>query len=281
MDSLKKTTPKKLLLETTVQLLRVAGGPENRKKVSGEAESSDLWTTSFVLREFLRTIVKDLTYVHGAVTKLSMDRDGLVALANLDLFLASGKGNFSARSARRERYVTAAILTSFRSTTVSRQRLLTRLERVCGQWLRDFFELDRADGGTVRIQCLCALDEGTETHKRLAEGSPFPDQPSFPSLAPEFLRKNLKGVEAVQIAMAQAPSRLRDEGLLRILARLKGRDDRFDFTLLTPRTRGNWYLGDLMIALEAPPDTAIFSIDKHFEILCEALRRQRHSPPFD
>jgi uncharacterized protein (DUF1778 family) len=274
MDSTK--TPKKILLETTVQLLRIAGGPSNRKLVSRAAAAAELLTTSFVLREFIRTIVKDIVYVHSMALKAPLEHDGRMALAALDLLLASGRGNFSVRSARRERYVTAAILAEFRTTVVSRQRLLVRLERTAQQWLRDFFEVDIASGGTARVHCLCTLDEATEPTLRLLEGRPFPAMPNFPAGASSFLQEHRFEVHKVEDAMEQAPSKWRDLRLLKLLDRLKDEHAEYDFMLLTPTTQGNWHLGDLLIVLEAPRTAAIFSLDRHFAVLCPALRRTQY-----
>ena len=267
-------TQRRTVLETTVQLLRVAGGPTNRRQVSEAIYRDELLTTSFVLREFIRTIIKDVTYVHSVVNRLDASLDGRLALANLDLFLASGLGNFSVRFGRRERYVTAAILAGFRSTSVSKVRLLTRLERMGEQWVRDFFEMDSPLGGTIKVSCLCSLDDDHLQLTALTQGTPFPDQPVFPSRASSFLEEHRDEVAGVATAMAQAPSRRKDKLLLGILAKLRDDGGVYQFSRLTPKTRGNWHLGDLLIALESPSDCTVLSLDRHFEVLCPALRRE-------
>jgi hypothetical protein len=102
-----------LLLETTIQLYRVAGVTEVKREINRELHGKQVCTTSFVFRESLRTIINDVAYVHRIAEQIPEGQDGRVALGRLVNVLASGPGNFSPRSRQRGQYVVAEILDSF------------------------------------------------------------------------------------------------------------------------------------------------------------------------
>ncbi len=261
-----------------MQLHRVADDPRIKTAIHHELHGKETYTTSFVFREFLNTIITDVAYVHSCAQKITEDDDGRVALASLDRLLASGRGKWSPRAARRERLVTAAILEGFPQTRVSRQRLLTRLERIGQQWMRDFFKGLLPDGSRLTITCLCQLDDAPDELERMKQGNPFPEKPSFPQRAALFLDQHKEQVQQAEQAMHQAKVKEgKDKDLLAILCRMKNKQDDYDFpNLLRPNTRNNWRLGDLLITLETPTDTAIYTTNRHFDVLCAALGRKRY-----
>ncbi|MBI1923263.1 hypothetical protein HYR99_03330 [Candidatus Poribacteria bacterium] len=268
-------------METTIQLYRAVGDPETKQRINDELSDKDNYSHSYVLREFLRTIIKDVAYVYMAVQTVGTAGDGRVALENLDRFLASGRGNFSGMAARRERYVTAAILEHFNETRISSKELLRFLEMTAQQWIKDFFEAPLSDGGTYRIEeerFLTGLDEQPDELERwIFNHRPIPPPPPFPAGAAQFLHKHRHLVRRVEEFVQAASMREQDQNLLKILERLKDKDGRYDFLgKLKPNTRGNWALGDLLIALETPSDVHIYTTDQHYNVLCQALGKRRY-----
>ncbi|MDQ3815738.1 MAG: hypothetical protein M3347_17630, partial [Armatimonadota bacterium] len=271
--------PMKLLLETTIQLHRIADDTGIKQRINDELSDQECYTTSFVLREFLRTVIKDLAYIHTAIESLEAGADGRIALGNLDRFLASGKGNFSVRAARRERYVTAIILDAFPETKIPRGKLLRFLERAAQQWLEEFFEVPALDGES-RIDddhFLTGLDEQHDEMERwIQDHHPIPEPPPFPIGAAKFLDDNRRSVLRAEECVQEAKAREKDKNLLKVLGALKDDDGEYDFLgKLKTNTRGNWTLGDLLIALESPPDAHIYTTDKHYGPLCRALKKHR------
>lgn len=268
-----------LLLETTIQIFRVVETIETKANLNRELHGKQVFTSSFVYREFLRTIITDVIYVWNAVKETTPDTDGQVGLGVISRFLAQGKGNFSARSAKRMHYVMAAVQESFKQTQIPQQRLIRRLERIGQQWERDFFEaLSPIDGQAIPIHCLCNLDDPSEI-ERLRQGRPFPEMPLFPTGAATFLEKHKELVQKAEEAMHVAGARHKDSSLLDVLKRLKKTDGEYDFLQrLKINTRGNWCLGDLLISLETPPPPtgAVYTIDRHYEILCPAIGKLRY-----
>lgn len=270
-----------LLLETTIQLFRVYSRDEIKQDIEKELIGKRLYSTSFVFREFLRTVINDLWYVHRMVNnELQADADGKVALSKLSMFLGEGKGNYSDRSVRRLHHIVGLILANFQHTNVSRTRLLDFLERITQDFIEDFFEFTSPNGEIITIICLCSIEENPDYINLLREGDPFPTMPPFPKEAAKFLHNNKELAQKAETAMREAPAKHRDEKLLKFLLRLKDKKTKeFDFlNLLRTNMRGNWCLGDLLITLDtpAPPHGAVYTIDHHYDILCPALGKLRY-----
>ena len=271
----------KILLETTVQLHRVTDDPGTKARINETLRGKHVYTSSYVLREFLRTVIKDIAYVHKAVQAIDKDADGRVALGNLDRYLASGRGNFSVRAGRRERYVTAAILDKYSNTRIPRLQLLRFLEETAQQWIEDFYEVLCDKDYEWRIDgeyFLTNLDDPTdEMQCWICNNGPIPGPPPFPSGAAKFLQRKRSEAKIAENSVRAAIVKEKDCNLLKILDSLKNDRGEYDFIgKLKVNTRGNWSLGDLLIALETPSDAHIYSDDRHFNVLCKSLGKQRY-----
>ena len=268
---------KQVLLDTTVQFQRIAGSRANREAVAQELAGAKVWTTSFVFREFLRTIIKDLHMLHDRSFTVGSPDNVRVTFAELLASLASGKGYLSPRSAMRLLSIVGVLLESFKATSVRRKQLQTRLERMCETWLDGFFQIHQTDGSSTLVECLIGLENSRAEWEAMRRGDPFPEMPTFPSGAATFLNNRRDRVHAAEQAMTRAAAHQRDESLLRILGRLKREDGEYDFIgKLRPTTRGNWHLGNLLIALETPEGISVYSRSKQFGVLCPALNKPQY-----
>ena len=270
---------KKVLLEKTIQLHRVANDPEVKERINHELRDTDNYTHSFAFREFLRTLIKDLAYLHRIVDTMGEDIDGRVVLRALGDLLARGRGNYSSTSAKRTRYVTEAILAEFPDSPIPRLKLLRFLEMTAQQWIEDFFEVPRSDGGTTRLKgerLLTGLDDSPdELDGWVQNHRPIPLPPPFPVGAAEFLHQHRDQVRSVEETIRETSMPGRDDNLLKVLDELKNEDNEYDFLgKLKQDTRGNWTLGDLLIALETPADVEIYTTDRHYNVLCPALGKR-------
>ncbi len=270
----------RILLDTTVQLWRIVYGQEETEKFNKELlDKAAVYSTSFVFREFLNTIIADLEFVHRlATSSLQPGDDGLVGLDQLARFLGTGKGNYSTRSVRRLHLVMGMLLESFDRTRVSKSKLLVRLERTASRFVRDFFKCPGQDGEERDLICLTGIDDQPGELGRMRQGRPFPPQPVFPKAAAQFLEQNKKKVVRVEESMLMTTkAKGRDDKLLRVLGWLKVRDGGFDFLdKLNKYKLWNWALGDLLIALESPQEVAIYSTDRAFSVLSHALDKPRY-----
>jgi hypothetical protein len=271
----KRRIEQAVLLETTIQIKRVAGFPKHKEAINEDLKGKLLRTTAFIYREFLRTVIADIEYVYTSSLGLSPDQNGRVALSNLSRLLASGKGRFGSRQARREQLVIAAILDEFEETHVPPRRLIRFLEATAQEWVRDFFEVQFLDGTTAEIRCLLELLDWAGELDDLKKCNPFPPPPRFAECVARFLEERSDKVRLCEDAMRQPKFRRKAAPLLKVLDRMKNDEGDYDFAnKLTPRTKGNWWLGDLLIALESPPICAIYTTDGLFEALCDALGKR-------
>jgi hypothetical protein len=276
----------RLLLDTTVQIRRIAYGTEEARRFNEElADKADVYTTSLVFREFQRTIIADIEFLYTQTKEgLRADSDGRLALSQLSQFLGTTE-RYSSRSVQRLHLIVAVILESFTHTKVPKKRILDRLERVANRWIIDFFSYSDKAGKECDIVCLTALDAPGDL-KRLRQAGPFLPAPSFPARAASFLEERRGQVELVEAEMRKATqAQGRDDKLLKFLGRLKGKDGEFDFLGRLPRYKNwCWRLGDLLIALEIPEGVVVYSTDRAFTIIASAVGRRLYrgyrSPSF-
>lgn len=272
----------KVLLESTIQIHRITNDVDVKGKINGELHDKDVFCTSFVLREFLRTVIADIAFVHTLARKLGTDEDGRMALSRLSILLARGESRFSPSAARREHLVIAAILDRFAYTRVALQELLCYLEYVAERWLWWFIRIPLPNGEVFTIKgefFLTSLDQSDgEVWEWIRRNPPIPPPMPFPSAASAFLQARCELIASVHALMAASSAPLRDDRLIAMLERMRAGGALYNFlSRLSGKTRGNWCLGDLLIALECPADTAIYTDDRHFEILCSALNKQLYA----
>lgn len=269
-----------VLLDTTVQLWRIAYGPDEASTFHRElANQKEVYTTSFAFREFLNTIIADLNYVYlQTVELLHPEEDGRVGLDRLVRFLAIGKGNFSMRSVRRIYLVIGMLLESFEQTRIPKSKILVRLERTASRYIRDFFRYPRQAAQYRSVTCLTGLDDDPSELEDMQSGRPFPGRPNFPRAVASFLENAKSQVEQVEDEMRNATlAQGRDDKLLKVFKYLKDDDGSFDFSVKLGKYKvWNWALGDLLIALETPEGVAVYSTDRAFRIHCRALRKPRY-----
>ena len=264
-------------METTIQIHRLANDPAIRQKIRSELADKALYTTSFVLRELLRTIIRDLAYVHSIVQDIGSKDDGIVALKRLLHVLGRGECNYSSRAARREMHIVAGILEHFDERNLRMSELLVFLQWTADQWLEEFFEIDLPNGGRHRIEddgFMTGLDESPDEvllHIQRCEGIPIPA--AFPRHAGRFLKERSILVSKLIAHLEAAENNATDKRLLETL-RWLWNDKRGEFEFdkkLSIKSRRGWALGDLLIALEAPSGTEIYTTDRHYDRLCEFL----------
>jgi len=249
-----------------------------KETINSELADKSVYTTTFVLREFLRTIIADVAYVHSMLKDLPV-RDGRVALGALSRLLAQGKNNYSPRAARREQYVIGAIVDYFSETIVPLEKLRCLLEMTVREWINDFFEVPVAGPGypSIPAECLAVLDETPdEMTVWINSRYPMPTNPPIPKKAADFLLSHRGEITKIEEALEIQSNKSRDVRMLATLSLLKNKAGEFDFTAKLNR-RNIWALGDLFITLETPRSAMIYTTDKHYELLCSMTGRSQYS----
>jgi len=239
-----------LFLDTTIQIERVVGSRARQAELRRELAHYRLITSTYILGEYLRTLVKDAILLHRLALEHKHLDDIMTAIAQYPNKRVSSRMLLLwANVYRRGRY--------------DQQDILDQLDDYITFWLINRFltGIDELLDGTecglagerpaavgefyrLRSQCTRRIKECVLA-ERLAER-----RPELQAVA-DGLRDHPDSALAHIGALA---ARLLDEPDL-----VRGRNC-------------TWYLGDLVIALELPPEIPLYTTNhRHFESLCALL----------
>jgi hypothetical protein len=256
-----------LFLETTIQIERVVGSRARQAALRAELANYRLVTSHYVLGEFLRTVVKDAVHLHRLVCEQVHLDDVMTAIAQ----------HPNKREASRMTLLLGSLLRtgySLEPTIGARDELLDRLARMI-----DITLLNRFHGGIELlvddVQCGLARER--------------PNAWDTPTVLSYQLRSQcVRTVRECALAEKMATWRPQlekvadglcnatDPALARI-AQLAGQI--LEDPILARGRNCTWYLGDLVIALELPPDTPLYTTNRrHYEPILVLLGKQLHTP---
>jgi hypothetical protein len=243
----------RVFLDTTIQIERVTGTRSRQAEIAQALTGVQVLTSTYVLGEYLRTLVQDAIVLYNLVLKSEELFDVETQIAHL----------LNKRSASRCLLLWAAL---HRSGIYERSKLLRTLRIYLEHGLVNRF--------------MTGVDEVLDTTAcGLARERPVPHGATF-HLRTQCTRR-VRECDLVARLLAQQP-------MIRILA--DGLKDHSEVALARMAAlcsqilddpdiaRGRnctWYLGDLVIALEMPADAALYTTNqRHFEPLCELLGKQ-------
>ena len=271
-----------VFLETSIQIARLLQTRKRQETIRQNLLGKDIHTSLYVLMEFRRTILQDICFVHSIVeTECETDANAFILLSNLERELASGKGNYSVRSAKRSRLVTAAIMDEFPFRRVSKSELLDFLGLLIEQLESEFLEVDFNDPITPEVPIHCL----NETHCDLATddfhcrvGRMSCSRTNAKCSLLHFLEAHRDEVFKVRQAFEKAPNKKQDVKLMAAVDRVIASDS-WEIAL---GQKNCWPLSDTIIGLVAPQNAPIYTLDHHFDVICEALGKERYkeqTPP--
>jgi hypothetical protein len=267
----------KIFLETSIQIERLLHIPERRQKILNNLRGRTVYSSSYVRMEFRRTVVRDFCFVRSIVqTDCDPDADGIVFLSNLERALSSGKGNYSPRSARRCYLVTAAILDHFEGTSVSKSELLEFLDGQIQELDQDFlYFMPSEDNRQPPIPLEIVDGTQCDVVLRLSAGESADITCSKTKAVcriADLLNQNIGVFAEIANAYMRTPKEQRDEKMTKAIQRLLAGN----FQSAGKGQQSCWPLGDAIIALEVPLDAEIYTKDRHFDVICPAVGRQRY-----
>ncbi len=276
-------TKEKIFLETSLQIERLLHTEARRSGIRQNLAGKAVFTSSYVLMEFQRTIIQDICYVRSVVeTECEEDAKASLFLADLDRALATGKGNFSPRSAKRSRLVTAAIKDEFLFGEATRSELLAFLGFLIEQLYEEFFEIEpEGSGDLIQIECLdstdCDLVRGELDYGNLRFHC---ERKTAACRLPQLMREHGSEVTKIKDAFEAAKERC-DKKMVKAAERVL-RSPRWD---VVRGQKNCWPLGDTIIAIETPIDASIYTKDRHFEVICPIVNKvvyreyREYTPP--
>jgi len=247
----------RVFLDTTIQIERLTGTHARRAQLAAQLAGKEVVTSTYVLGEFLRTLVKDCITLYTLVWENVYLDDVEVQIAN----------RFNKREASRCLLLWA---------TLQRARAYGREKVLCT--LRTYIEY-----GLVQA-FMAGVDQVSDaTGCGLAQERPHRVEGTYRLRAQ--CRREVKEcrleewLTAHSAALDGVAAHLRASGepdLVRIGELLA----EFPHTPETVRGRNcTWYLGDLIITLECPADAALYTTNRrHFGVLCAQLGKRMYEP---
>jgi len=250
-----------LFLDTTIQIERVVGSRARQAALQRELAGYELMTSTYVLGEYTRTLVRDAVQFHNLVLAYEHMDDVMTAIAQ----------HRNKREGGRMMLLWANLL---RERVYSRAHALDTLELYIEMGLVNRFltGMDEVLGAT---ECSLAQERPTpvgEAYHLRAQCTRRVKECALPErLAGEWR----DGVAAVASGLCDHSDPALDR-MGRLAQRILDDPD-------TARGRNcTWYLGDLIIALECPPEAALYTTNRrHFEPLCALLGKRLHRPEVD
>ncbi len=259
-----------LFLDTTIQIERIVGDRTRQRALSNELANYRLVTSSYVLGEYLRTVVKDAIQLHRLVAQHT----------HLDEVISYLGRHLNKREASRMMLILGAMLRIGRTAepkhdAQARLDLLDRLSRYIEISLLSHF--------------MAGVDEVLDlTQCGLARERPQ-DYPILPSNTQSYRLRSqcVRMVRECNLAerMAQWQPELRAlaAGLIfepdPVLVRMGQLAQQIvDQPVLARGRNCTWYLGDLVIALELPVAIPLYTTNRrHFAPLLAILGKKLHA----
>ncbi len=253
-----------LFLDNTIQVTRLLG-PSTRRRMFNQilTQVPQAYTTSYVWMEYQRTVVSDFAHVHHI---LSTESEWGTAVARI----ATGQRLFRPRSLVRVNRIFGETLNrSHMDREKGLQFLATYLEHRL-----DYLFWSHVTSLPDPIAC----DLVTEGIQRQTDGTYTVAERCRKEKAtchlPDFLAEKRSALEAITHYLATHPKSIKKQARVEQL---------LDAVRSDPRAAlgqtACWPLGDLIIALQVPPDAALWTLDPDFKPLAAALGLQLHEPP--
>lgn len=258
-----------LFLDTTIQIDRVVSSTQRRIQLQETLANYRLITSTYVLGEFLRTLVKDAIQLHHRIEQY----------AHLDEVITNLGQHPNKREAGRMMLILGTLLRTERTTSTTtfaaqmRVQVQERLARYIKFALVDHFLfgidelLDSTQCGLARERPIVASSSNTLFFHLRSQCTRAARECDLAERMQTW-RPQL-GVLADGLAQESDPALVRMGQLARqIIA-----------DPVVARGRNcTWYLGDLVIALELPTDVPLYTTNRrHFAPLLALLGKKLHS----
>ena len=245
-----------IFLDTTIQIRRNYGTLEEIACIREQLQGRRVITSTYVLAEFNRTIVQDATILYNVVASEPTLSEALIRLSAL----------------RRHDYGTASrcyLLLAMleRRSGLGRDKLLSTLERALeAEFMRDFF----AGIEVMTDQTGCALAKSRPVRKgdtyHLDLGCAREIERCDLIRFVESGRDELSAVRVVLEKCGDDPTLARMADILTEIIE--------DSSKALGR-KNCWALGDIVIALESPPEACIYTSNvRHFEPIATAIGKR-------
>jgi len=258
---------RKIFLETSIQIERILGSFKRREQIRENLVDATVFTSSYVFMEFRRAVLQAVAHVLTLVRQIQYDGENVIDLSELMRMVAMGRSiRFSVRTIQRVILVLSYIFSAFPTSFVESDTLIDYLELQLNWRLKElFFEgvseyIIHTDCDLVRPN----IPIGDYVQNRLSCNAK-----NATCTLVAFLSQYQDKLRAMEQVLTAASD---DEINPRTLTALKRINSNVTKAL---GERTCWSLGDVIIALETPDDVYIYTTDRHFDLICSVLGKQR------
>lgn len=257
-----------LFLDTTIQIERIVSPAQRRVQLQATLANHRLLTSTYVLGEFLRTLVKDAVQLHHRLEQATHFDEVITQLGQ----------HPNKREAGRMMLILGTLLRAERASQSitfapeMRVQLQERLARYIKFALVDLFFLG-IDEMLDSTQCGLARERPTVTPAANGNGSFF-------HLRTQCTRHVRECDLAEQMTIWRPELAALADGLTResdpVLVRMGQLAQQISEDPVIARGRNcTWYLGDLVIALELPADVPLYTTNvRHFAPILAILGKK-------
>ena len=268
-----------IFLETSIQVERLIH-LERKPAIMYNLLGKQLHTSCYVFAEFRRTFLVDFRFLYSVV-KDQWDGSGEREMRLSDLLdaLSRVRAVRSERRFRRFFWIVSDLLRCFGDDPVPVSDVLEWLDEQSDAFTEEFFLVDSSgfNGKVETLEYHCSSNcDLARDDRDLSRMRCRREEARCP--LPQFLLAHKEHLRAILSAFENAPSNKRDNRAMGVLQQLLASND-FE------KVKGQhncWRLGDIIVALEAPENVPIYTLDDHFDAICKALGKERYeeqTPP--
>lgn len=251
----------RIFLETTIQIRRLIYDRSIRQKINAKLQDYEVITSTYVWMEVQRTVRQDYQYL---IDLLILRKPTTMSL--FMHYVGESQNIYSTRRLGRMMQILAQMIDEFQILTIDPFEAADYLKNQCIWAIQHgFFEL-------VDITLDTTMCDLVKPDYHIPQGGRMSCRRETAQCAlPNLLNGHLSliqqiGLDSNQISMLDAATQ-------KILPNIS------NDTNLAKGERNCWSLGDLIIALECPPDALLWTTNiNHFEPLCRLLGRQLYDP---
>lgn len=251
--------------DTSILIQKLVYDKNRRTEIEGNIEGQKFITCQYVLMEFRRNILQGMNYLRSILREMTLQGKEEIQLDELLVHLSFARGLFHSTRAVQSLFLAlSTVIPMVEGHTLSTLQFSYQVAR---QIQRLQLEATRSFSDIVdSVHCDLVRESaplGDFIHSRLSCNA----QTAQCKLI-DFLAGYSRELIQIQQAMEAAEKKKVDTRTLAALRRVNT-DVRKALG-----ERVCWALGDVIITLEAPKDALIYTVDRHFEVICEAIGKR-------
>jgi len=256
----------KVFLETSTQIQRLLHTKARMEYIQRHLSSKSLCTSDYVYMEFRRVILQNFAYVKTLLQRMLQEGIRNIDISDFFVQLSESRGLFNRpRAIQCNLLVVAAIAREFQGESLPTLDLLDFLD-----FQMEYLEKIAFFQGIseVIVATNCDLIKPQIPVGDLISTRISCNAKTAQCRLVELVLSNYSELSKISQALEREDPRTRDSRAMKALRRIIDNPNK----ALGERTC--WALGDVIVALSAPDDAYIYTVDRHFEVILSSLGKK-------